>query len=406
MDYEKAYKNALAHAREIHRNECEKRRDMEWLFPELKESEDERIRKGLINYFNHHKNGINIFYGIKGDDILAWLEKQGECHISHNDEIMIKQLTEYFTTGHGLQNTNETVVEWLNDVKEKLEKQGEQKPLIEMKSAEESLDISSKEYNDIVNDCLYGESKPADKVEPKFKIGDWVVSPNGVYWHIDLIRNGRYEVTADTGQCGNWQLDTNIYRLWTIEDARDGDVLACENGWTCIFKCLNDNLFSSYCFMDHEGWFCEDGGQGHTLDNRICGEIYPATKEQHDLLFSKMHEAGYEWDAEKKELKLLITNGDDFFESENCEQKPSWSEEDEKMLADACIMLDWYQGNNWWKAQHIKNWLKALKQRCAWKPSDEQIEILDMVLTNESMDDNIARILRELREQLKKLREE
>ena len=136
------------------------------------------------------------------------------------------------------------------------------------------------------------------------------------------------------------------------------------------------------------------------------GEIYPATKEQHDLLFSKMHEAGYEWDAEKKELKLLITNGDDFFESENCEQKPSWSEEDEKMLADACIMLDWYQGNNWWKAQHIKNWLKALKQRCAWKPSDEQIEILDMVLTNESMDDNIARILRELREQLKKLREE
>ena len=41
-----------------------------------------------------------------------------------------------------------------------------------------------------------------------------------------------------------------------------------------------------------------------------------------------------------------------------------------------------------------------------WKPSDEQIEILDMVLTNESMDDNIARILRELREQLKKLRED
>ena len=40
-----------------------------------------------------------------------------------------------------------------------------------------------------------------------------------------------------------------------------------------------------------------------------------------------------------------------------------------------------------------------------WKPSDEQIEILDMVLTNESLDDNIARILRELREQLKKLKE-
>ena len=29
----------------------------------------------------------------------------------------------------------------------------------------------------------------------------------------------------------------------------------------------------------------------------------PATKEQRDLLFQKMKEAGYEWDAEKKELK-------------------------------------------------------------------------------------------------------
>ena len=36
MDYEKKYKDALAKAREIHRNEDEKRSDMEWLFPELK----------------------------------------------------------------------------------------------------------------------------------------------------------------------------------------------------------------------------------------------------------------------------------------------------------------------------------------------------------------------------------
>ena len=38
----------------------------------------------------------------------------------------------------------------------------------------------------------------------------------------------------------------------------------------------------------------------------------PATEEQRDTLFSKMHEAGYAWDAEKKEFKLLITNGGDF----------------------------------------------------------------------------------------------
>ena len=33
---------------------------------------------------------------------------------------------------------------------------------------------------------------------------------------------------------------------------------------------------------------------------------YPATKEQRDLLFAKMREAGYQWDADKKELSKII----------------------------------------------------------------------------------------------------
>ena len=35
------------------------------------------------------------------------------------------------------------------------------------------------------------------------------------------------------------------------------------------------------------------------------GNIFPATKEQCDFLFQEMKEAGYEWDAEKKELKKI-----------------------------------------------------------------------------------------------------
>ena len=42
--------------------------------PELKESEDERIRKALIRF---HKGTIDID-GIKGDEIVSWLEKQCE----------------------------------------------------------------------------------------------------------------------------------------------------------------------------------------------------------------------------------------------------------------------------------------------------------------------------------------
>ena len=42
-------------------------------FPELKESEDEKIRNALIRF---HKSTIDVD-GIKGENIIAWLEKQG-----------------------------------------------------------------------------------------------------------------------------------------------------------------------------------------------------------------------------------------------------------------------------------------------------------------------------------------
>lgn len=93
---------------------------------------------------------------------------------------------------------------------------------------------------------------------------------------------------------------------------------------------------------------------------------------------------------------------------EQGEQKPAWSEEDEKFFKTALWHISYSISNGKSTDIHCDttDWLKSLKERYTWKPSEEQIEILDMVLTNESMDDNIARILRELIGQLKKLREE
>ncbi len=34
-------------------------------------------------------------------------------------------------------------------------------------------------------------------------------------------------------------------------------------------------------------------------------DVKPATKEQRNLLFAKMREAGYQWDADKKELRKI-----------------------------------------------------------------------------------------------------
>jgi hypothetical protein len=130
-----------------------------------------------------------------------------------------------------------------------------------------------------------------------------------------------------------------------------------------------------HCCLFDDGEFDSTGSTlGFAIDS-----TKPATKEQHDILFNKMKEAGYEWNDEKRELKKSNSycqkHCKGFQETGRCfadgdckakieaEQKPAWSKEDEKMLADACIMLDWYKGNNWWKSQYIKDWLKSLKER-------------------------------------------
>jgi hypothetical protein len=63
---------------------------LESIFPELKESEDEKIRKSLINFFdNANKCGENPMYeyGIYPEEILSWLEKQGEI----DEEVIAKK---------------------------------------------------------------------------------------------------------------------------------------------------------------------------------------------------------------------------------------------------------------------------------------------------------------------------
>ena len=56
------------------------KKGIEYIFPELKESEDERIRKELIDFLEYYR--LNNVLDIKTISILtdsvAWLEKQGE----------------------------------------------------------------------------------------------------------------------------------------------------------------------------------------------------------------------------------------------------------------------------------------------------------------------------------------
>lgn len=144
MNYEKAYKEALERAREF-----QKSKDglcvltAESIFPELKDSKDERIRKALVRF---HKSTIDVD-GIKGEDIIAWLEKQGEPTTIDIDKMVLKysQTRESCTNGLPVNCQIRAYRQGINDTLRlsfNLEKQGEQ--------------------------------KHTDRVEPKFKVGDIV----------------------------------------------------------------------------------------------------------------------------------------------------------------------------------------------------------------------------------------
>ena len=87
-DYKEKYEMALETVQEILGSGSDSikmsslKLRLQSVFPELKEPSDEKIRKVLIYYFNLYKRqeecGIKTFYGIPTDNILAWLEKQGE----------------------------------------------------------------------------------------------------------------------------------------------------------------------------------------------------------------------------------------------------------------------------------------------------------------------------------------
>lgn len=121
MNYEKKYKEALERARELQENS----NGMilkKWLwgvFPELKESEDERVRKGLIKAVSGILKG-NTLYGtdVTREEAIAWLEKQEEKKNTRKREIDDAYLQGICDAKHEIEKQGKRidagmVIEWL-----------------------------------------------------------------------------------------------------------------------------------------------------------------------------------------------------------------------------------------------------------------------------------------------------
>lgn len=162
------------------------------------------------------------------------------------------------------------------------------------------------------------EEKSEQKPEPRFKIGDWVVQRDGSRFAIGE-KFAQITNIDDDGLYGLYWLDCRTWvtgreiRLWNIRDAKDGDVLVSprqigseKEEDIFIFKCIGNrdyvyDCIEYYCNIDEGEFFVNKTSYMGTTSS----PLYPATKEQRDLLFKKMKKAGYKWDNEKKMVVRL-----------------------------------------------------------------------------------------------------
>jgi len=411
----KAYDEAIERAKKINREHSKKgfkpSDDVMYIFPKLKENGDEEIRKAVI-YGMHALKGQHktCFASIPIDNVIAWLEKQGkkvEPIEGFNSEFerQISQLIASIINNE--HEYTEAFIKWtsdalLNYAKYEIDKQGEQKNIegtfINVDEVRENFVnkiyriLANDTTNDRANDIIYyfdslptiyshtNKSLPPDdlieesyqqqaddlidmvseksalseKVEPKFNVGDWVTDDNGeTVFHITIDKN-MYQLETIGGFSCHFSYESveERYRLWTIQDAKDGDVLyENDTNSVLLFKSQTCGWIKVYCdFWINKNKFTGNDPADYGRVSEM--NLKPATKEQRDLLFQKMKEAGYEWDAEKKELKKI-------------EQNPAWSEEDEKMAND---LIEGFQSPV--KAYYlvhtskeIVGWLKSIKDR-------------------------------------------
>lgn len=474
---------------------------IEELIPELKKSEDERIRKCLLSHFSRYREDEVFLNDILMKDIVSWLEKQDEKGTKGNEgEIpnseqnladITDKLKEEYQKGWDAamqqlpkevnsqiwQIANNSAKTWEESfailcATQKAYDKGKKNALKEqnivviipkfrvgdeIKTAnEESLTITKIDEKGYWSKNLFicsfddaakwelVEQKSSDNVELKFEIGDLIT--NGILvGKIDEIHEHGYHAYfgdhyADVPDAENWH-------KWTIQDAKDGDVL-------CTYECGTPKIvfilkgtpkkhyalgYHCYCNIMYPH-FESDSEKGCLSPNDE--DVKPATKEQRDTLIKAITDAGYTFDFENKELKKIeqkpawseedeqyfnflekLLNNLQVKSTENeikkgtnshseyyfkviqwlkslkdsVQPKQQWSEEDERYLSYAIHAVEDMLGDN---GKNIVAWLKALSPQNRWKPSREQIKALEM-----AVEGNIPQpgIIQSILEQLKKL---
>ena len=262
----------------------------EEIFPELKENKDERIKKAIIEFFESEDD--NTTYSlVRKKDIIAWLEKQGEQAPSQtNERAWLYLVSDVLTWKDG-------IGQYLDD------------PRVQELAKKLCSEYAQKLYNPSVlsnsPNTEKNEQKSANKIEPRFKVGDWVVQ-NYNLLKIRYVGNEYYcfeTVDAYVDYMLVSEIDS-LYHLWTIQDAKVGDVLEFEDHGRLVIGILSGinkttGKVDVSCLLEDNKFKL---GVFYNLDTI---SPHPAIKEQRDILMKAMNDAGYKWNTRTKTLEKL-----------------------------------------------------------------------------------------------------
>ena len=420
--------------------------DLIYIFPELREPKDEKIRKELIKLMKQMSDTIVENYTtVPISDFVAYLEKQGE-HANFRNKIQIGDKVTRNEDGV-LVNLSQ-----LNRVAKKDEKQGQTftkkdvddaylKGVINTKNETEKQyettyqirkDIATFIFNyrgDIkdrakwmdylgIKVCLIekqSEQKPTDKVEPKFKIGQTIVykgteniAPTKMT--ITDIAKGQY---WDDNCCivpisdqDNWKLEKPT--AWSEED--------------------ENTISEAEVWLDTLCDYLKDSSSAYIPNVRVVISNLKSLKDR----VQPQHKQ--EWSEEDKEMignirsiieryafsqSAVDVNGD------LCEKEYIDADSWLKNLKDRCVskskqevgsdisiviedlrelLCNAVQSPDWvFNLRRDIDILNSLKHLNRWKPSDEQMKQLGWI-ANQNKDNMIGKELMTLYNDLKKLK--
>lgn len=231
----KAYDEALGRAGEEYLYGVQYVKEaIERIFPEIKKSDDTKIRETLIELVKcNERSGYTLINNVSTSSMLNWLEKQSDNDYKVGD----------WTT--------------INNI-----------------------------YSEM---CLSSPLHIVDSDKTNYRVED---------------------VNGNSG-CPKVEYLTRHYHLWTITDAKDGDVLCLyEHGVPAIVFILKGTPkkpyeLNYYCYCTIMYPDFNNGSIKGCLVFENETDVKPATIAQRDLLFEKMKEKGYKWDSEnKKTIKI------------------------------------------------------------------------------------------------------